>query len=157
MSRVGFPTTVLEFFHSLNASNRTTVLQFTHPVKVISSRNFPWEQSAAGAWGWEPYRHLWADCLDYVGSSTSYLWPSTASYRHNLILSFLFPAFHATRHLIIGLGINNNSFLVPVLGPTVPIHINTLFFRLITNISLPSIPVLPGCVVETSSGRGDSK
>jgi hypothetical protein len=26
---------------------------------------------AACAWGWQPYRHLWADCLDSVGSLTS--------------------------------------------------------------------------------------
>jgi hypothetical protein len=30
------------------------------------------EQSAAGAYGWQIYRHLWADCLDSVGSLTSH-------------------------------------------------------------------------------------
>jgi hypothetical protein len=29
-------------------------------------------KAAAGAYGWQPYRHLWADCLDNVGSLTSY-------------------------------------------------------------------------------------
>jgi hypothetical protein len=26
----------------------------------------------AGAWGWQPYRHLWTDCLDNVGPLTSH-------------------------------------------------------------------------------------
>jgi hypothetical protein len=30
------------------------------------------EQSAAGVWGWQPYSHLWADCLHNVGSLTSH-------------------------------------------------------------------------------------
>jgi hypothetical protein len=30
------------------------------------------EWSAACAWGWQPYCHLWADCLDNVGSPTSH-------------------------------------------------------------------------------------
>jgi hypothetical protein len=32
------------------------------------------EQSTAGAWGWQPYRNLWADCLDNERSfiSTAY-------------------------------------------------------------------------------------
>jgi hypothetical protein len=25
---------------------------------------------AAGAWSWQPYRHLWAECLESVGAST---------------------------------------------------------------------------------------
>jgi hypothetical protein len=30
--------------------------------------NVSGDQSAAGEQGWQPYRHLWADCLDNVGS-----------------------------------------------------------------------------------------
>jgi hypothetical protein len=32
----------------------------------------PGESSAAGAYDWQPYLHLWADCLDTVQSSTSH-------------------------------------------------------------------------------------
>jgi hypothetical protein len=30
--------------------------------------NVSGEKTATGALGWQPYRHLWADCLDNVGS-----------------------------------------------------------------------------------------
>jgi hypothetical protein len=31
-----------------------------------------WELRAPGAWGWQIYHHLWADCLENVGASTSH-------------------------------------------------------------------------------------
>jgi hypothetical protein len=34
--------------------------------------NVSGEQSAASSQGWQPYRHLCADCLDNVGSLTAY-------------------------------------------------------------------------------------
>jgi hypothetical protein len=41
-------------------------------------------QRAAGAWGWQPHRHLWAEYLVNVGDSTSHnLRAPTACYRDN--------------------------------------------------------------------------
>jgi hypothetical protein len=34
-------------------------------------KNVSWEYSTASAQGWQPYCHLWADCLNNVGSLTS--------------------------------------------------------------------------------------
>jgi hypothetical protein len=49
---------------------------FTQPLTEMSTRSikimFLGSKAAAGAKGWQPYRHLWADCLDTVGSLTSY-------------------------------------------------------------------------------------
>jgi hypothetical protein len=30
-----------------------------------------WRYRASGSWGWQPRRHLWADCLEYIGTFTS--------------------------------------------------------------------------------------
>jgi hypothetical protein len=42
----------------------------------VSNRNeyqeSSWELRAAGVWVWKPYCHLWADCLEDVGASTSH-------------------------------------------------------------------------------------
>jgi hypothetical protein len=35
-------------------------------------KNVSWQQSAAGAYDWQPHRHLWADYLDSVGFLTSH-------------------------------------------------------------------------------------
>jgi hypothetical protein len=34
----------------------------------MSTRNLP----AADTYGWQPHRHLWADCIENVGASTSH-------------------------------------------------------------------------------------
>jgi hypothetical protein len=41
-------------------------------VYSASNRNEHQKQREAGAYGWQPYRHLWTDCLYNVQSSTSY-------------------------------------------------------------------------------------
>jgi hypothetical protein len=46
------------------ASNRNEYQK--HKLKNASQ-----EYQTADAWGWQPHRHLWADCLNNVGSSTS--------------------------------------------------------------------------------------
>jgi hypothetical protein len=35
-------------------------------------KNVYGEQSADGMWGWQLHHHMWADCLDNVGSSRSH-------------------------------------------------------------------------------------
>jgi hypothetical protein len=45
----------------------------TQSVTKMSTRNLPGSKGRpAGAWGWKPYRHLWADCLESVGVSMSH-------------------------------------------------------------------------------------
>jgi hypothetical protein len=47
-------------------------LWFTQPLTEMSTRcrtiMFLESTEVASAQGWQPYRHLWADCLDCVGS-----------------------------------------------------------------------------------------
>jgi hypothetical protein len=38
----------------------------------VSTRNLPGGKGLPGEWGWQPHRHLWADCLENVGSSMSH-------------------------------------------------------------------------------------
>jgi hypothetical protein len=40
----------------------------TQPITEMSTRNFLKDKGKV----WQPYRHLWADCLDDVGASTSH-------------------------------------------------------------------------------------
>jgi hypothetical protein len=47
-------------------------LGWTQPLTEMSTRNLFGEQRAAGAYGWQSQRHLWADCLENVWTSTSH-------------------------------------------------------------------------------------
>jgi hypothetical protein len=57
----------------------------TQPLTEMSTRNLlggGGGKEAAGACGWQPQRHLWADCLENVGASTSHNFMGLcASYR----------------------------------------------------------------------------
>jgi hypothetical protein len=53
----GFQTQWGEIFNLPNPSGRT--------------KNVSGELIAAGAWDWQPYRHLWADSIDNVESTTN--------------------------------------------------------------------------------------
>jgi hypothetical protein len=66
------PDEVIGFFNWPNPSSRTMALGLTHPLTEMSTRNLPGRYRAAGAWGCQPHRHLWADCLKNVGASTSH-------------------------------------------------------------------------------------
>jgi hypothetical protein len=70
-SRARSPMWSLNFFNLHNPSSRITALGLTQPLIGPSTRNVPGEQSAAGARDLQPHRHLWADSLEYVRSSTS--------------------------------------------------------------------------------------
>jgi hypothetical protein len=56
-----FPTALGPGVYS--ASNRN---EYQRQKNIVSG-----EQSTAGAWGWQPYYLLWANCLDKVGFLTS--------------------------------------------------------------------------------------
>jgi hypothetical protein len=67
-----------------SASNRN---EYQEEKNYVSEK-----QSAAVAEKWQLYRHLWADCLDNVGSLT----PHSPTYFHGLlrdIFSFFFFTF----------------------------------------------------------------
>jgi hypothetical protein len=66
-SRVRVPMRWIFFFNLPIPSSRTMALGSTQPLGIFVERK---EQPARKAW--QPYRHLWADCLDNVGSSTSH-------------------------------------------------------------------------------------
>jgi hypothetical protein len=43
----------------------------TQPLTEISTTNILGVKDA-DAWDWQPQRHLWTDCLENVGASTSH-------------------------------------------------------------------------------------
>jgi hypothetical protein len=49
-----------------------SLYRLRYPVSISQESILRSLQSASGAWDWEPYRHLWTDCLDRLGSSTSH-------------------------------------------------------------------------------------
>jgi hypothetical protein len=67
-SRVRFPMRSLDFFNWPNPSSRTMALGLTQPLTEMSTRNLPGGCRAAGVQGWQPYCHLWDDCLEDVGA-----------------------------------------------------------------------------------------
>jgi hypothetical protein len=51
----------------------SVAVESTYPLTEMSAGTLPeckWRP--VGAWGWQPHRHLWADCLENVGASTSH-------------------------------------------------------------------------------------
>jgi hypothetical protein len=71
-SRFRFPMESSNFFSIPDPSSRNVVVGFTQPVTEISTRNIPGGKSEVGTWDSQPHRHLWADCLENVGSSMSH-------------------------------------------------------------------------------------
>jgi hypothetical protein len=63
----------LDFSNWHNPSSRTMALGSTQTLTEMSSRNVrEGKRRPAGAYGWQPHRYLWDDCLGNVGASTSY-------------------------------------------------------------------------------------
>jgi hypothetical protein len=60
------PDEVDFFLIYLILPNRTMTLGSTQPLTEMSTTNLP-----VGG-DWQPYRHLWDDCLENVGASTSH-------------------------------------------------------------------------------------
>jgi hypothetical protein len=72
-SRIRFLLWTLGIFNLHNPTNRTMALSLTQPLTEISTRNLlggGGERYRRGSW--HPRRHLWADCLENVGFSTSH-------------------------------------------------------------------------------------
>jgi hypothetical protein len=59
-------------FNLPDPSSCTMALGLTQPLTEMSTTNLPADEGTASAWGWQPYRHLWTDCLENPGASTSY-------------------------------------------------------------------------------------
>jgi hypothetical protein len=72
-SRVQVPIWSLFFSIYLILPAALWVLGLTQLLTKMSTRNTKkmFLESRAGSYGWQFLRHLWADCLDNVGSSTS--------------------------------------------------------------------------------------
>jgi hypothetical protein len=51
------------FFNLPNPCSRTMALGSTQLLTEMSTRKFPGGKKAAGAYGWQPCRHVWAECL----------------------------------------------------------------------------------------------
>jgi hypothetical protein len=100
-SRVRFPMRSLDF--SITYSFQP---HYGPGIDSASNRNeyqeSSWGWSVAGAWGWQPHLHLWADCQENVGASTSHnLWAFTDCYRDSftflpLWISYFYPLYILT-------------------------------------------------------------
>jgi hypothetical protein len=66
------PDDVIGVFSWRIPSSRTVALGSTQRLTEMSTRNLPGGRRPAGTWGWQLHRHLWADCLENVGASTSH-------------------------------------------------------------------------------------
>jgi hypothetical protein len=88
-----------------NPSSRTMALWSTQHLTEMSTRNLPGSKGRPdGAQGWQLHRHLWADCLENVGASTSHkrmdlddlvvwcLYPFTFGKNINIFLNIVFVA-----------------------------------------------------------------
>jgi hypothetical protein len=65
------------------------VLRSTQPLTEMSTRNLPGGGGVKTTGVWQPHPHIWADCLENVGATTSQTkWATTAHYRDNFTLSF---------------------------------------------------------------------
>jgi hypothetical protein len=61
------PDEVIRFFSLLNHSSCNMALGSTYPLREISTRNL-----LGGKGRLAPHRHLWTNCLESVGASTSH-------------------------------------------------------------------------------------
>jgi hypothetical protein len=89
----GFESRIGGFsFYWPNPPSRNTALGSTHPPTETSTRNLPGGQRAAGAWGWQPYRHLWADFLDkmWEPQRLTTLWAFTDCYRGSFTFTLIY-------------------------------------------------------------------
>jgi hypothetical protein len=67
------PDEFMGFFNWPNLSSRTMALGSTQPLIEMSTRNLPGGKGRpAGAYGWQPHRHLWGDFVENMGASTSH-------------------------------------------------------------------------------------
>jgi hypothetical protein len=71
-SRIRFPVRLLNFFNRPNPSSRTIVLESTQLLLEMSSRNLPGGKEWPARKVDDFYGHLWAECLENVGVSTSH-------------------------------------------------------------------------------------
>jgi hypothetical protein len=55
---------------SIVPSSRTMAMGFTQPLTKMSTRKLPGGKGLSARKAWQPYRHLWANCLDNVGTLT---------------------------------------------------------------------------------------
>jgi hypothetical protein len=93
--RVRLLTRSLNFFSLSNPSSRKIVLGSTQPLTEMSTRNLPGGgEGGTGAEGWQPHRHLWADCLENVGASTSH----NPTGFHGLLQGWLYLFFFLWRY-----------------------------------------------------------
>jgi hypothetical protein len=60
-----FPDYVIEFFKWRSSSSRTIAVGSAQPPTGMGTRDLP---GTAVAEGWQPHRHLWADCLETYGN-----------------------------------------------------------------------------------------
>jgi hypothetical protein len=66
------PDEVIRFFNWPNPSSRTVALGVDSASNRNEYQKFSGGYWAVGAWGWQHNRHLWADYLENVGTSTSH-------------------------------------------------------------------------------------
>jgi hypothetical protein len=81
-ARVLLPMRSLDFSIDLSLPAALWPLGSTERLTEMSTRNLHRGKCAADMQGWQPYRHLWTDCLEmWKPRRLTTLWASTACYR----------------------------------------------------------------------------
>jgi hypothetical protein len=66
------PDKVIGIFDWPNPSSRTMALESTQPLTEMSTKNLPGSKRRPKRKADKSHRHLWAECLENVGASTSH-------------------------------------------------------------------------------------
>jgi hypothetical protein len=81
------PIEVTGFFNWPNPSSHTMAVGSTQPLTEMSTRNLLGGKGRPVHKAWQPFRHLWADCLENVGASTSH----NPMGLHGLLQEYFYP------------------------------------------------------------------
>jgi hypothetical protein len=82
------------FFNLPNPSSCTMALGSTQPLIEMSTRNLPGGKKAAGAYGWQTCRHLWAECLKMWEPQPLAIVRASTVCTGIILLTFTYDRFH---------------------------------------------------------------
>jgi hypothetical protein len=69
---IWFPMKSMNFSIDIILQATLMALWSTQPLTKMSTRNLPGDKQRPSVQSWQPHRHLWTECLENVGTSTSH-------------------------------------------------------------------------------------